>query len=1052
MLVNIFQIAICHGQLDQTKIERSKKSEPTVSNKKIYFDSSESDNDEPKKILPNQNELIQEVQQQMNGLKSLNLSFLSRIEQRLCEKFQVKYFHELNHGTFLDFLQKNQPNLISSEMKFQLANTEKSFEQFSFDELEQYIVHVSDPTIDIEQMICYHFRVQSFEQLGHGSYQSVINQIKQKSKPKLPFLHYESLVLNETSFLNTNHPRNLEKQAFDLIEQCPFLENLHLFTQWNRYFRCQLGQLKNFLRRFQICTLEIDCETLLKLPTNSTIELFKQSLDRFDVNLSAGYLVHLLVQSNTISQAPLALLSNVFQTFLYSIELNQQFYEFFKGLLLRIPFLLLTKILQRIFFEPLVKIEGNQMKIRRSLWQTLDKYDQHQINKFIQLGEHFGFTDWSRENLHIEPIPSALILPQSSLTTAQTKSTIISETKISCSGSHPFDVIGQIRREKFGIGLTLSNETEHFTNQLKSLIGRSLEHLSKELYNTDMHFILELIQNADDNHYQTHPSLLFVLDQTSLNIYNNELGFHEEHIRALCDIGKSTKGKHQQGYIGQKGIGFKSVFTITDRPEIYSNGYRICFNAEHGSIGYILPEWIESESRDNEYLDWSTRICLPLKTSTHNQLRSLIDNFNHLHPSILLFLHRLRSIEIHNRLLSTRQVYQRIDRINSNLIEIHSNNNQIDKWFVIKKQLNIPEQIKADIQSTEIALAFPLNQITNTKSLDLIKQDVFAYLPIRTYGFTFIIQADFELPSSRQDILNDNLWNEFLLNEIPMLYLSAIDAFEFERNLLPIDSLRLFLHFLPNENSVYNNLFTSICRKIRQLLSSTRFLPVLNDANRHLPSECIIIHDSTIREFLSPEILYQTFRLFYIRDDLIDFEQQLYELGVQRFESSQLISLLNSDNFVCEQKANLSQWFLCLYRYFNELPIESEAEFFKQIQTLKIFPLKNQSELISLNMFDEKIFFSTKNLHLSNVIENDLLILDDQLWINSKSIQIFLEKLGILQLTSKILCEQHIYPMFENENKWKNKSKEILIEYVLFIYDIWLKDVRNSFCFSLLKQ
>jgi len=33
-------------------------------------------------------------------------------------------------------------------------------------------------------------------------------------------------------------------------------------------------------------------------------------------------------------------------------------------------------------------------------------------------------------------------------------------------------------------------------------------------------------------------------------VYNNELGFEELNIRAVCDVGSTTKGKHKFGYIG----------------------------------------------------------------------------------------------------------------------------------------------------------------------------------------------------------------------------------------------------------------------------------------------------------------------------------------------------------------------------------------------------------------------------------------------------------------------------------------------------------------------
>jgi hypothetical protein len=115
--------------------------------------------------------------------------------------------------------------------------------------------------------------------------------------------------------------------------------------------------------------------------------------------------------------------------------------------------------------------------------------------------------------------------------------------------------------------------------------------------------------------------------------------------------------------------------------------------------------------------------------------RSLTESFNDLHPSLLLFLNRLRSITIDNRLTNSKQIYKRLDIPGTNIVEIHCGE-IIEKWFVIKKQLVIPEEIKTNsddvIEATEIALAFPLHEITNHGEIKLIKQDVYAYLPLRT--------------------------------------------------------------------------------------------------------------------------------------------------------------------------------------------------------------------------------------------------------------------------------------------------------------------------------
>ena len=119
-------------------------------------------------------------------------------------------------------------------------------------------------------------------------------------------------------------------------------------------------------------------------------------------------------------------------------------------------------------------------------------------------------------------------------------------------------VIETIRKDQFGVGVVFTTEEQKklFETHRKRE-GRSLYRLSKELYSRDSHFVLELIQNADDNIYNIDnfslgetASIAFILQQKRIIILNNEVGFSEANVRALCDVGKSTKGIHHKGYIG----------------------------------------------------------------------------------------------------------------------------------------------------------------------------------------------------------------------------------------------------------------------------------------------------------------------------------------------------------------------------------------------------------------------------------------------------------------------------------------------------------------------
>ena len=62
-------------------------------------------------------------------------------------------------------------------------------------------------------------------------------------------------------------------------------------------------------------------------------------------------------------------------------------------------------------------------------------------------------------------------------------------------------IVEKIRREEFGVNVQLSEDGQKLMVKQQERLGRSLDRLSKDLYSKDTHFVLELIQNADDNNY-----------------------------------------------------------------------------------------------------------------------------------------------------------------------------------------------------------------------------------------------------------------------------------------------------------------------------------------------------------------------------------------------------------------------------------------------------------------------------------------------------------------------------------------------------------------------
>ena len=155
------------------------------------------------------------------------------------------------------------------------------------------------------------------------------------------------------------------------------------------------------------------------------------------------------------------------------------------------------------------------------------------------------------------------------------------------------------------------------SEELKALVGRALSALSRDLYSGAARLLAELVQNADDNQYSLRapevPTLAVVLHAGALSVFNNERGFSEAEVRALCDLGASTKSsakpsaRPRSGAIGRKGLGFKSVFCVSAAPCVLSNGFSFSLGgderaggagepyggSEESPFSAIVPLWVE---------------------------------------------------------------------------------------------------------------------------------------------------------------------------------------------------------------------------------------------------------------------------------------------------------------------------------------------------------------------------------------------------------------------------------------------------------------------------
>ncbi|MFS7913843.1 putative histidine kinase/HSP90-like ATPase superfamily [Helianthus anomalus] len=494
------------------------------------------------------------------------------------------------------------------------------------------------------------------------------------------------------------------------------------------------------------------------------------------------------------------------------------------------------------------------------------------------------------------------------------------------------NIIESIRVEEFGLEPNISSTENSILEKQHARLGRALLCLSQELYSQDSHFLLELVQNADDNAYPTNvvPTLTFILQEKSIVVLNNEHGFSADNIRALCDVGNSTKKASSAGYIGKKGIGFKSVFRVTDAPEVHSNGFHIKFDLTEGQIGFLLPtvvppcdinfftNLVSSNTTDH----YNTCFVLPFKSTSMPKLTetSTVDTitsmFSDLHPSLLLFLHRLQCIKFRN-MLTDSFIIMRKEKTGNGLTNV-SMGNEMLAWFVdsLKLQTN---GIRKDVKFTEISIALALEVLENGSYIPKLDQHVFAFLPLRAYGLKFIIQGDFVLPCSREEVDADSPWNQWLLSEFPNLFVSAQVSFcrlpGFNKCLGK--AVSVFLSFVPLVGEVHG-FFAQLPRMIILKLCTSNCLLLEGENDKWvLPCRVLRNWNEQARILLPDSLIYKHLGLGYLNKEIVLSDALARALGIENYGPKTLVNILSS---LCHTKEGLTSMGLSwLSSWLNEL-------------------------------------------------------------------------------------------------------------------------------------
>ncbi len=414
----------------------------------------------------------------------------------------------------------------------------------------------------------------------------------------------------------------------------------------------------------------------------------------------------------------------------------------------------------------------------------------------------------------------------------------------------------------------IENKKNRFINSDKEILdgyAGAIDRLQKAFPRYGS-FLMEFVQNADD---AKSTALRIELTNNKVVISNNGVPFNESNVDSICKAGRSSKTP--KDYIGYLGVGFKSIFLISDSTEIYSGDFTFKFaknewqDASH-IPWQIIPIWLDNPTIEADE-KFGTKFNISLRdTKLLNIVKDEVTP-SHLNDRIILFLRRIKKIDITNPNENYARTIAKSDNISKskeyeiyNLQEYENTNlKKEDRWLIFKASCDVPDEVKNDsmtkdwerhdVEKREVLAAFKLD---NENNLVLEKEGtahigVFSFLPLKEIpsGLNFLIQADFLTNPGRGELARECLWNEWLAKEVSNLIInSAIQTF------LKNDKWKLnfteILYSLEGGHELFEN---NIKKPLRDYLEKSSI--IISEDGSLAKSEEVILMNEDIKGLLN---------------------------------------------------------------------------------------------------------------------------------------------------------------------------------------------------------
>lgn len=330
------------------------------------------------------------------------------------------------------------------------------------------------------------------------------------------------------------------------------------------------------------------------------------------------------------------------------------------------------------------------------------------------------------------------------------------------------------------------------------------------LYTERTHFILELLQNAED---AGATRVRFDLHADRLEVWHDGRLFDADDVRGICGVGEGTKSDDLT-QIGKFGIGFKSVYAFTVRPEIHCGD-------EHFAIEkYIRPHGVTPVSTP---LPWTTLFILPFNradVAPDVACGEIAQRLANLNSRTMLFLRHIREIEWSTPDgASGCYIRQEIPHGSARRVSIvgEAENRQDEETWLIFEAPVVTETSTGPLR-VEAAFSIVRDEKTGKEEIapvDAATLCVFFPTDKRT-GLGFLIQGPYRTTPARDNVPEHDAENQKLVAVAAALVPSILGQLR-DLGLLTVGALRTMplrqADFLPG--TMFRPIFDSVAEALR---------------------------------------------------------------------------------------------------------------------------------------------------------------------------------------------------------------------------------------------